>query len=146
MVKYISIKALSFKTCNVVFPWDQRELLLLRVPNLLVGMFYHVKNEGCLLEFFIMRLFNRTLSMYVNLKSTHYKMHQEILYVKNKIFVFAGPRRGSWSYNCFHVKLLMLLKACTTFVMEAKAYRAGPESCIVTLLTKFIQRQIPFAN
>ena len=26
--------------------------------------FYHVKNEGCLLEVIIMRLFNRTLSIY----------------------------------------------------------------------------------
>ena len=33
----------------LVFPWDQRGLLLLGVPNLLVGSVYHVKNEGCLL-------------------------------------------------------------------------------------------------
>ena len=32
----------------------------LGVPNLLVGSVYHAKNEGCLLEVFIMRLFNRT--------------------------------------------------------------------------------------
>ena len=45
-----------------LFPsWDQRGLLLLSVPNLLVGDVYHVKNEGCLLEVFIMRLFNQTL-------------------------------------------------------------------------------------
>ena len=36
----------------LVFPWDQRGLLLLGFPNLLVGDVYHVKNEGCLLEFF----------------------------------------------------------------------------------------------
>ena len=38
--------------------------MLLGVPNLLVGVVYYVKNEGCLLEVFIMRLFNQTLSMY----------------------------------------------------------------------------------
>ena len=48
----------------LVFPWDQRGLLLLGIPNLLVGDVYHVKNEGCLLEVFILRLFNRTLSIY----------------------------------------------------------------------------------
>ena len=48
----------------LVFPRDQRGLLLLGFPNLLVRNIYHVKNEGCLLEVFIMRLFNRTLSMY----------------------------------------------------------------------------------
>ena len=32
-------------------------------PNLLVGSIYHVKNEGCLLEVFIMMLFNQTLSL-----------------------------------------------------------------------------------
>ena len=32
---------------------------------LLVGDVYHVKNEGCFLEVFIMGLFNQTLSMYV---------------------------------------------------------------------------------
>ena len=46
----------------LVFPWDQKGLLFLDVPNLIVGNVYHVKNEGCLLEDFIMRLFNRTLS------------------------------------------------------------------------------------
>ena len=48
----------------LVFPWDQRGLLILGIPNLLVGGVYHVKNEGCLLEVFIMRLLNRTLSIY----------------------------------------------------------------------------------
>ena len=38
----------------------------LGVPNLLVGSFYHVKNEGCLLDVLIMRLFNQTLSIYAN--------------------------------------------------------------------------------
>ena len=33
-----------------VFSWDQRGLLFLGIPNLLVGDDYHVKNEGCLLE------------------------------------------------------------------------------------------------
>ena len=47
----------------LVFPWDQRGLLFLGVPNLLVGDVYHVKNEGCLLEVFIMRLFKQTLSI-----------------------------------------------------------------------------------
>ena len=37
--------------------------MLLGVPNLLVGNVYHVKNESHLLEVFIMRLFNRTLSI-----------------------------------------------------------------------------------
>ena len=49
---------------TLVFPWDQRGLLLLGVPSLLVGSVYHVKNEGCLFEVFIMRLFNQTLSIY----------------------------------------------------------------------------------
>ena len=34
----------------LVFPWDQMGLLLLGIPNRLVGNVYHVKNEGCLLE------------------------------------------------------------------------------------------------
>ena len=50
----------------LVFHWDQRGLLFLGIPNLLVGDIYHVKNEGCLLEVFIMMLFNRTLSKYDN--------------------------------------------------------------------------------
>ena len=33
-------------------------------PTFWWGGFYHVKNEGCLLEVFIRRLFNRTLSIY----------------------------------------------------------------------------------
>ena len=49
----------------LVFPWDQRGLLLLGVPTLLVGNVYHVKNGGCLLEVFIMRLFNPALSIHV---------------------------------------------------------------------------------
>ena len=53
----------------LVFPWDQRELLFLGVPNLLMGTFYRVKNGGCLLEVFIMRLFNQTLSIYDTLLS-----------------------------------------------------------------------------
>ena len=48
----------------IVFPLDQRELLLLGVPNLLVGDVYHDKNESCLLEVSIMRLFNQTLSIH----------------------------------------------------------------------------------
>ena len=36
---------------------------ILGVPNLLVGDVYHVKNEGCLLEVFIVTLFNQTLSI-----------------------------------------------------------------------------------
>ena len=40
-------------------------LLWLGVPNLLVGDVYHVKNGGCLLEVFIMRLFNPALSIHV---------------------------------------------------------------------------------
>ena len=39
----------------------------LDVPNLLVGDVYHVKNEGCLFEVFIMRLFNQTLSIYAEI-------------------------------------------------------------------------------
>ena len=64
--------AVSVVYCNVemnsddllVFPWDQRGLLLLGVPNLLVGNVYHVKNEGCILEVFIMRLFNLTVYVF----------------------------------------------------------------------------------
>ena len=37
---------------------------VLHVPNLLVGDVYHVKNEGFLFEVFMMRFFNRTLSIY----------------------------------------------------------------------------------
>ena len=36
----------------------------LGVPNLLVGSIYHAKNEGYLLEVFMMRYFDQTLSMY----------------------------------------------------------------------------------
>ena len=42
----------------------KRDLLFLDVPNLLVGDVYHVKNDGCVLEVFIKRLFNRALSIY----------------------------------------------------------------------------------
>ena len=38
---------------------------VLHVPNLLAEEAYHVKNEGCLLEVFNMRLFNQTLSIYI---------------------------------------------------------------------------------
>ena len=48
-------------------PWDQRGLLLLGVPNLLVVGVYYVKNEGCILEVFIMRLFNQTLSIHAHI-------------------------------------------------------------------------------
>ena len=48
----------------LVFPWDQRGLLFLDLPNLLVGDVYHIKNEVCVLEVFIMRLFNQTLSIH----------------------------------------------------------------------------------
>ena len=37
-------------------------LLLLGIPKLLLGS-VHVKNEVCLLEVFIVKLFNRTLSI-----------------------------------------------------------------------------------
>ena len=54
------------KMCEhaLVMPWDQKGILLLGIPNLLVGSIYHVKNEDCLLEVFIVRLFNQTLSTY----------------------------------------------------------------------------------
>ena len=56
----------------LVYPWDQRGLLFLGVPNLLVWDVYHAKNEGCLLEVFIMRLLNRTLSIYHIMKMIIY--------------------------------------------------------------------------
>ena len=50
-----------FSRCEhiLVFPWDQTELLHFRRSQPL-----KIKNEGCLLEVFIMRLFNPTLSIY----------------------------------------------------------------------------------
>ena len=38
--------------------------LVLGVPNLLVGNVFHAKNEVCLLEVLIIRLFIQTLSIY----------------------------------------------------------------------------------
>ena len=49
---------------NVVYCNIGMELLHFRCSNLLVGSIYHVKNEGYLLVFFMMRYFNRTLSLY----------------------------------------------------------------------------------
>ena len=47
------------------------DVCFLGVPNLLVGSVNHVKNEGCLLEVFIMRSFNRTLSIYIVVSNTN---------------------------------------------------------------------------
>ena len=42
------------------------------VPNLLVGDVYNFKNEGYLLEVFVMRFSNRTRSMYAVKNSTYF--------------------------------------------------------------------------
>ena len=54
---------------------------ILSVSNLLVGSVYHVKNQGCLLEVFIMSLFNRTLSI-----------HSHIFIDKDNLFRFSRLR------------------------------------------------------
>ena len=59
------------------FPLGSKGALLLGVPNLFGGGRLSCKNEGCLLEAFIMRLFNQTLSIYTlrtRNKITHHQL------------------------------------------------------------------------
>ena len=52
------------RTCSCFSSEVKENFGALGVPNLLVGSVYNAKNEGYLLEVFMMRYFDQTLSMY----------------------------------------------------------------------------------